>query len=75
MVAGIAETTSTGVPLARLLMALMIATPGVTLPPQFDIQHHQVVLLASKGRFRIVAGEPLLHGDVPACAERIHSLS
>jgi hypothetical protein len=47
---------------------------GMALATQFDIEHHQVVVLAGDGRFGVVAGEPLLDGD-SGLAERIHSLS
>jgi hypothetical protein len=36
---------------------------GMTLATEFDIEHHQVVVLAGDGRFGLVAGEPLLDGD------------
>ena len=35
----------------------------MALAAEFDIEHHQVVVLAGDGGFGVVAGEPLLDGD------------
>jgi hypothetical protein len=62
IVAGMADTTSTGVA-CRLLMAFDDGNASVPFAAQLYIEHHQVVALTRNGCLGIVAAEPLVHFD------------
>jgi hypothetical protein len=58
MAAGMAETTSTGVPRCRFVDGVDDGDAGVALAPELDVEHHHVVAFAGDRRLGVVAVEP-----------------